>query len=435
MSESATDSAQTVPVVSTANAPVPAVVVSPYPTAAAELTQLGPEGIRYDFNDGCRLLLPTRTSGLWRARLTDLDTGNVLFENESTGAQINSSKRWFVRFKIEVWALDEGAAGPVRDVFSHELDLVDQAVMIQFPVGTLGDSLAWFPYCDAFARAHPQAKVTVALSSAIIPLLKHAYQNLTLLTHEEVKAQALVAGLYATYSVGLFFNDVECNHQPVDFRHVGLHRTAGQILGVGSDELRARLALADESRPIAERYVCIAVQATSAAKTWANPLGWAEVVKFLKNQGYRVLCIDQKTAHGDGLYWTQIPHGAEDATGMSLSETARYLMHAEFFVGLSSGLSWLAWCAGATTVLISGFSLPSTEFSTPYRVINWHTCNGCWSDPALRFDHKDFLWCPRHANTPRQFECTRLITAEHVIRVMKTLPQVQAATVAAASFL
>jgi hypothetical protein len=24
-----------------------------------------------------------------------------------------------------------------------------------------------------------------------------------------------------------------------------------------------------------------------------------------------------------------------------------------------------------------------------------------------RFDHKDFLWCPRHAGTPRQFECTR----------------------------
>ena len=31
-----------------------------------------------------------------------------------------------------------------------------------------------------------------------------------------------------------------------------------------------------------------------------------------------------------------------------------------------------------------------------------------------RLDHKDFLWCPRHANTPRQFECTRLVTAEQV---------------------
>ena len=39
-----------------------------------------------------------------------------------------------------------------------------------------------------------------------------------------------------------------------------------------------------------------------------------------------------------------------------------------------------------------------------------------------RFDHKDFLWCPRHANTPRQLECTRLITADQVKAVIRTIP-------------
>ena len=56
--------------------------------------------------------------------------------------------------------------------------------------------------------------------------------------------------------------------------------------------------------------------------------------------------------------------------------------------------------------MISGFSHPTTEFETPYRVINYHACNSCWNDPHHRFDHKDFLWCPRHKDTPRQFECT-----------------------------
>jgi autotransporter strand-loop-strand O-heptosyltransferase len=107
-------------------------------------------------------------------------------------------------------------------------------------------------------------------------------------------------------------------------------------------------------------------------------------------------------------------------TGLSLAEAARYMRHAALFVGLSSGLSWLAWAAGCPTVLISGFSLPSTEFETPGRVINWHTCNGCWNDPNQTFDHKDFLWCPRHSGTPRQFECTRLITPGHVTRVIET---------------
>jgi autotransporter strand-loop-strand O-heptosyltransferase len=98
------------------------------------------------------------------------------------------------------------------------------------------------------------------------------------------------------------------------------------------------------------------------------------------------------------------------------------LRHADFFIGLSSGLSWLAWAAGCTVVLISGFTHPSNEFATPYRVINWHACNSCWNDPRIRFDHKDFLWCPRHAGTPRQFECTRLITASQVTQVIERIP-------------
>ena len=153
-------------------------------------------------------------------------------------------------------------------------------------------------------------------------------------------------------------------------------------------------------------------------KYWNNPHGWREIGSFLKDAGYRVVCIDQKPVHGHGLVWNHIPHGAEDRTGHSLQERARWLKHADFFVGLSSGLSWLAWAVGVPVVMISGFTHPTNEFDTPYRVINYHACNSCWNDPALRFDHKDFLWCPRHANTPRQFECTRLITAEQVKRVI-----------------
>jgi hypothetical protein len=46
-----------------------------------------------------------------------------------------------------------------------------------------------------------------------------------------------------------------------------------------------------------------------------------------------------------------------------------------FFVGLSSGLSWVACAAGTPAVLISGFTYSSNEFQTPYQVINWHARN------------------------------------------------------------
>jgi autotransporter strand-loop-strand O-heptosyltransferase len=55
-------------------------------------------------------------------------------------------------------------------------------------------------------------------------------------------------------------------------------------------------------------------------------------------------------------------------------------------------------------------------------VVNYHACNSCWNDVRVRFDHKDFLWCPRHKDTPRQFECTRLITADQVKAAIKRIP-------------
>lgn len=77
---------------------------------------------------------------------------------------------------------------------------------------------------------------------------------------------------------------------------------------------------------------------------------------------------------------------------------------------------------GLYVVLISGFTHPTNEFHTPYRVINYHTCNSCWNDVRLRFDHHNYPWCPRHTGTPRQFECTRLITAEAVKAAIRRIP-------------
>jgi hypothetical protein len=42
--------------------------------------------------------------------------------------------------------------------------------------------------------------------------------------------------------------------------------------------------------------------------------------------------------------------------------------------------------------------------------------------PTRRVNHRDFLWCPRHAGTRRQFECTSLITAEQVKQTIRRIP-------------
>ncbi|MGL6071362.1 autotransporter strand-loop-strand O-heptosyltransferase [Craterilacuibacter sp.] len=387
---------------------VPVVVFSCFTPAAAQPTQVGHCGIRFDFNGGARISLP---EGAWRVRLSDTQTHNTLFETEIGAGVVTSSKKYFVPFYVEVW---QGA----EKVLDHRLSLKNQTVLIQFPVGTLGDVLGWFPYAARFAEIHG-CRLSCAMAANLIPLFAAVYPAIRFIT----PAAIIATEYYATYYLGLFFGDEEHHYQPGDFRLVGLARTAGHILGVDPSEAPARIASSDDSRPVDEPYVCIAVQSSTQCKYWNHPTGWLEVVKALQAQGLRVLCIDQKPCHGAGLTWTTLPHGAEDFTGdLPLLDRARLLRHAEFFVGLSSGLAWLAWSVGTPVALISGFTHPINEFYTPHRIFNHHTCNSCWNDPRHSFDHADFFWCPRHKGTDRQFECTRLITPQQVIDVLSRIP-------------
>ena len=99
----------------------------------------------------------------------------------------------------------------------------------------MGDTVGWFPYAVKFKEQHG-CRLTCGMAERLIPLFRDAYPDITFLTHEEIKPERY----YATYSMGLFFDDKDFVFQPSDFRHVGLHRTAGYILGVDPTEVAPR---------------------------------------------------------------------------------------------------------------------------------------------------------------------------------------------------
>lgn len=68
------------------------------PPAIPSMT--APEGVRYDFNDGARVLLP---EGKWHARLLDADSGNILFSCDTDSGWVTSNKKYYVRFQIQVF--------------------------------------------------------------------------------------------------------------------------------------------------------------------------------------------------------------------------------------------------------------------------------------------------------------------------------------------
>jgi autotransporter strand-loop-strand O-heptosyltransferase len=106
-----------------------------------------------------------------------------------------------------------------------------------------------------------------------------------------------------------------------------------------------------------------------------------------------------------------VPKNCINKTGdLPLEDRINDLMHCDFFIGLSSGLSWLAWACGKPVVMISGFTDIWNEFYTPYRVHNKNVCNSCWNDSNHKFDPANWLWCPRN----KDFECSKQITFEMV---------------------
>ena len=376
------------------------------------------DGIKFDFNHGIRILFP-QNDKTYHVTFTDLDTGVILYSADTKpGAYVTSVKKFYVRFRLIIH--EKGNDTPI---FQHDMDLKNKEVMVQLPVGTIGDSIGWFSYVERFQLKHG-CKIICVMTPWIADLVRNQYPDITFIAPADtVKYQP-----YASYYMGLFFKG-DVNNQPVDFRYIGLHKTAGCILGLSVDELADLPPRFDLSAPrkIQGKYVVIAAQSSSQAKYWNNPCGWLTVVKFLKDNGYRVLCIDKEKVHGTGLNWNYIPYGAEDFTGnIPLQERVNLIKDADFFIGLSSGLSWVAWGCKVPVVMISGFTHPNNEFYTPYRVINYHTCHSCWNDMRCEFDHYDFLWCPRHKGDDRQFECTRLISPEQVISTIKRIPTFQA---------
>ncbi|MDT8903525.1 autotransporter strand-loop-strand O-heptosyltransferase [Anaeroselena agilis] len=357
-------------------------------------------GLEFDFNHGARVKVP---AGDWRVKLSDRDSFTTLFDAAVSDTMVTSVKKYYVNFRLEIFR--DG-----RLVLDHEFTPKKRRVLLQYPLrSVLGDNIAAFPYGQAFKYLH-DCEVYCAIEPRLAELFKATYPDVNF-----VKPGERPEDIYATYYMGYFYPAGERAYQPADWRILGLQKAAAGILGLTPQEIRPAIAPENLERQIAEPYVCIAAQATSQAKYWNNPHGWIKTVEHLKARGYRVLCIDRERVHGQGRWWNGIPYGAEDFTGdRPLSERVDLLHHADFFVGLGSGLSWLAWAVGKPVVMISGFSLPQTEFYTPYRVINHHVCNGCFTDSGAEFANDNFAWCPRLENTDRQFECTRLIAAGQV---------------------
>lgn len=368
-------------------------------------TQQGPLGIFYDFNDGARMLLP---EGNWHIRIEDNETGNVIDELDSSGGLVQSSIRYYVRFRIRVWKKDES-----NPVFEHILNLAGRETQILFPLQAFGDCISWLPIAISFTERHKCLSEFI-ISDFIADLFRSNYPDIHFTDPRMEKPR--FSRPYASYHLGLHFfkiSDYSKMYSPNDYRMFPLHCQAASILGINTPLVSPKIKTGSD-RPIPERYVAIACRSTKKAKNWLNPNGWKHTVAYLLRIGYRIICIDKNAVQdGEGL-----PFGVEDWTGdLPLTERAAVIEHCDFFIGMDSGLGWVAWAMGKPVIIIGGYTLPFHIFWTPYRVLVPYACNGCFHDLSVSIVEilRDYYSCPRHKGTSREYECSRLITTKQVI--------------------
>lgn len=374
------------------------------------------QGISLDYCYGVRIKFsPYLSYRKFRVILYDLNNHIKMFDEIlNAGDYFVSRRKYFIEYGIQITDADTG-----EKICQHIYCAKDKPVVIDMPVQTIGDSIAWFASCEQFRKKHG-CKLYVKMPDHTRKLFEKEYPEITFIDEKQKRD----ISPYAHYAIGVFHkgdNETDC---PVDYRRCSLNHYSAYMLGVNPHDCDEppRITIPDK-RTIQEPYVCISSLASGMCKMWLNADGWEKVVAFLKKSGYRVIDIDLALKQGNGILWNNIPRDAEDFTGNNpLEQRAELIAHADFFIGLGSGLSWLAWCCKLPIVLISGFSLPDSEFYTPYRVINMNVCHGCYSDVRYQFVNTEYDWCPKHKGTKRHFECSRGITAEHVIGKINTIP-------------
>ena len=308
-----------------------------------------------------------------------------------------SSIKYYVDWEIRITGIDNDYVG------TYLMDLKDKRVLVGYETKSLGDNIAFIPYVEEFRK---QNNCHVICSTFYNDLFKKDYPEI-----EFIEPGTNVENIYALYRLGIFYDSkqIDYSRHPINPIKEPLMKVATDILGIKYKETKVKLPKLSKSK---KKRVCIAIHTTAQAKYWNNPTGWQDVVDYIKGKGYEVRLLSREE---DGYMGNLNPKGVTKQPPSNTKEILKTIQESKLFIGISSGLSWLAWGADIPVVIISGFTDKHLEpMDGVTRIINKEVCNSCWH--THEFDPGDWNWCPVHKNTDKQFECSKEITSETVIQ-------------------
>lgn len=350
----------------------------------------------YRFQSGPQVEIRGNSGRTYRVEFCDSLTNKVIFADEIKSNYYSKCHiEYFVNWHIKVTDL-------TTNVLVQEFRYKPMSnVVIVFESSALGDTICWVPVVEEFRKKH---NVEVYCSTFHNQLFSETYPNI-----HWINRGTAIPETRCVYRIG-WFGKGEPNHKnPRDCRTIPLQQVATDILGIDPvEEFRPKLTR-DKRPPLYNnsKYVVISTVSTAQAKHWNLPNGWQDLVNWLNSKGYSVVNVGREPNKLTGV--------VDMCNIKPIMDIVNLIQHCKFFIGLGSGLSWMAWALDKKSVMISGFSADWCEFQKDnYRVINKNVCNSCFNDPKHWFDKGNWNWCPRNENTRDHFICSKAISTQMV---------------------
>lgn len=271
-------------------------------------------------------------------------------------------------------------------------DFSDKEILLHFDSFCLGDTLCFSSLLSTFLEYHKPKKVYL---TTFAPYLFDI---------EDDRVEIILASDPTRM--------IDCDKMVnVGYDKNNLSHTMNGMFYATKDTMKLPLYLTFGKPPVRKKTIeridnkiVIAPESLKKIAKWGyfGSYGWQQVVDYLNSQGFDVFNVSYENTMN--LSGVKSFNGFDD-----INVALDHIVSSKLFIGLSSGLSWLAWSYNIPVVMVSGFTKEINEFPC-YRVSNPVGCSGCFNIFQNIQSH-----CPLFTNTIRENECHKKITPEMVI--------------------
>jgi autotransporter strand-loop-strand O-heptosyltransferase len=276
-------------------------------------------------------------------------------------------------------------------------------VLLHLDSFCLGDTICFSAYLTRFIEYHRPRRVTV---TTFFPELITSNHH-----QAEVVAAYIEDGYPTTINADVLVN-VGYDKSSLEHTLGGMSWAARASMRLPHDTPIGRPWVVPRWRPVVPGKISIAPESLKriARWDWQGSTGWQTLIDELQSDGFFVHSVSFENTLGlERLAGNH--HSNPD-----LAAALDHILESELFIGLSSGLAWLAWAYDVPVVMISGFTKEHNEFPC-WRVTEQRACTGCFNTFMNITSH-----CPLFEGTEREGECHSRITPALVMaQVRKAL--------------